>query len=73
MPSALHKPTDKHINEMKTIQFVERLLLMKPSKSISKQTHNQFYKEQNKYRKNLQINRSFVVKQKNFINEREWL
>ena len=36
MGSAATKPTEKYLNEVNNIRFVERLLLMKPSESVRK-------------------------------------
>ena len=72
MGSAATKPTDKYLNEVNNIRFVERLLLIKPSESIRKESHNEFYKKQKEYKKNIQISKSMWLGRKSFCNEKEW-
>ena len=73
MPSAMSKSTDRFINEINNIRFVEKLLLMKPTNGMTKRSHQQFYEGQSRYRKNLQVHRPVAGKKRSFRDEREWL
>ena len=58
IPSGRLKPTDKYFGHIENIRLVEKLLMMKPTNGIAKSEHKQFYKQQTKYRNNIQITKS---------------
>jgi hypothetical protein len=54
LSSSRTRLADQYLSEMENIRLVEKLLLVKPTKSTSKSEHKLFYLQQTKYRKNLQ-------------------
>ena len=69
----MNKSTDRFMNEINNIRFVEKLLLMKPTDGITKRNHQQFYEGQSRYKKNIQFHKSVPGKRKSFRDDRRWL
>lgn len=73
LASSRRKPTDQLFSQIENIRLVERLLLARPTKENSKSEHQMFYKQQNKYRKNIQLSKSVPFKSKKISNSRPWI
>lgn len=74
MSSSRRKPTDQLFSQIENIRLVQRLLLVQPTKQNTKSEHQMFFKQQNKYKKNIQLSKSVPFKSKKMLyHNKPWL